>query len=231
MGRVMAVAGLALALICGITLAADADGLVAHYAFDEGQGLAVDDSTPNKNAGQIKGDTAWVKGISGMALSFNGTNGYVEVPASDSLDLKNGTIEAWVYARTSSGGISFAPSGRWEDQRFVCSLGFREPPLLCVAVGDGKAYNVSQGGVLPVKQWCHVAVTCDGKSIVYYLNGAALMSVRQTVTPVTKGVPLAIGKDCGLGPDFFNGIIDEVSVYNRALSADEIAKRATTYAK
>ena len=86
-------AGLALALSGAVALAADADGLVAQYHFDEGQGGTVADSTPNKNIGSLKGEVAWVKGVSGMALSFSGTDGYVEVPPSASLDLKNGTIE------------------------------------------------------------------------------------------------------------------------------------------
>jgi len=220
-----------LAFSGAVALAADADGLVAQYHFDEGKGTAVADSSPFKNVGEAKGGVAWAQGVSGTALSFNGADAYVEVPATASLDLKNGTIEAWVFARVPSGGICFAPTGAWEDERFVCAFGFRDPPRMMVTVADGKAFAAQEGGALPLKQWCHVAATCDGTNIVYYLNGAVVLSGAQTVTPVTKGIPLTIGKDCGLAPDFFDGLIDEVSVYNRALTAAEVAQHAKKYAK
>src|SRR5206468_9878662 len=98
--RVVRAGILALAgLVAGTAGTASAQtGLVAAYGFEEASGTGVADSSGRGNNGSISGATWTTSGRYGQALSFNGTNAYVEIPDSSSLDLTTGmTLEAWVY--------------------------------------------------------------------------------------------------------------------------------------
>jgi hypothetical protein len=71
--------------------------------------------------------------------------------------------------------------------------------------------------------WNHVALTSDGGTITYHLNGRILrVHSQQFARAVVDGVPLWIGRCLGLGKEFFKGTMDEVRIYNRALSDEEI---------
>src|SRR3989338_4761919 len=73
-------------------------GLVAGYAFDEGSGTTATDTSGNNNSGTLTNGPAWSTGQYGGALSFDGTNDYVNVPDAASLDLTSWTISAWVFS-------------------------------------------------------------------------------------------------------------------------------------
>src|SRR5262249_27557090 len=92
-----------LALLSGANATSAAgSGLVAAYSFDEARGTIVHDSSGNGNDGTIRGAT-WTSGKDGQALTFNGSNAWVTVPDTSSLDLTSAlTLEAWVKPATSS---------------------------------------------------------------------------------------------------------------------------------
>src|SRR5262249_54057381 len=81
-----------------------------------------------------------------------------------------------------------------------------------------KAFGTS---LLPTNTWSHVAVTYDGAAIRLYVNGAQVSSVARTGPITTSTDPLRIGGDPFYG-QYFQGTIDEVRIYNRALSAAEV---------
>lgn len=200
------------------------DGLMGMWKFDEGKGTTLADSSGKENNGVFHGNVIWAKGISGGALEFKNEGTWVAIPSSDSLNLKRLTMSAWVYPESVGGIMSFSTGSGWTDERAVMHFyndGTMNPKFI---ISDGKNYiNFPAKTLLQLKKWTHIAVSFDGSTICIYLNGKLDASLKnETILPDTKNVLFKIGCVEGLAPNFFNGKIDEVSVYNRALTAEEV---------
>jgi hypothetical protein len=200
--------------------------LVAYYNFNEGTGTIANDLSGNGNNGAITGATWTNSGKQGNALAFDGSGGWVEVPDSPSLDLTTGvTLEAWVNQTPSSASDGWAGFIVKEQSQDVCY------GLFSTGAGDWPAADVFTSGSaeqfiygplqIPVSTWTHLATTYDGTTQSMYVNGALVASTPRTGTIVTASQPLHIGGDSIWG-DYLNGMIDEVRIYNRALSQSEI---------
>ncbi|RLG27662.1 hypothetical protein DRO03_11615 [Methanosarcinales archaeon] len=233
---VIALAGLP----AGVQAEGDDDGLVAEWHFDEGSGSVLADSSGNGNDGVIHGAT-WVEGEYGGALSFDGVDDYVNCGNDGSLKRSNTdfTIEAWIklndYSsswveailsnRASGGGVGSLFFVRGEKDAlnkrkvtFDTSVGTESGPPRMV-------FGITQ---LQLNQWYHVAATFqykggDANEATIFVNGVA----ENTATLREIGNPDAqqtwIGWEPSQNVDYdFNGIIDEVRIYNRALTAEEI---------
>ena len=213
-------------LPAGVQAGGADDGLVAEWHFDEGSGSVLADSSGNGNDGVIHGAT-WVEGKYGNALSFDGRDDYVEVPYSSSLDISAAiTITVWTYwdsLGTNSVGIvgkAETPSqtgwglgkGHWSGEK----LG-----LYPMGVGDG--FRVSPTSGIPTGQWVFYAGTFDGATVKIYMDGTLNNDARVSGSVSTNSQPVVVGRWYGnYDGYYFNGIIDEMRIYNRALTADEI---------
>jgi PKD repeat protein len=198
-----------------------ATGLVAAYGFNEGTGTTLRDSSGNNNSGVISGATWAATGRFGKALSFNGTSNWVTVADAPSLDLTTGmTLEAWVYPQGSLSG--------WR------SIVMKEQPTVDayyleivggIVVGDifvaGSVHHIYSPNPIPLNAWTHMAATYDGSRFRLYVNGVEVANMLQSGPIQTSSSPLRIGGNAMWG-EYFQGIIDEVRIYNRALSAAEI---------
>ena len=197
-------------------------GLVAAYGFSEGTGTTVNDSSGKGNTGAITNATWTNNGRFGKALSFNGTNAWVSVPDSSSLDMTSGmTLEAWVYPQGSLGGwrtiVMKEQSG--SDVYYIETVDGK-------VVGDvsvgGNNYHIYSDAAIPLNTWTHLAATYDGAYFRIYVNGS-LATVQHSLAGSikTSGSPLRIGGNSIWG-EYFQGLIDEVRVYNKALTASQI---------
>ena len=198
-----------------ITVGTPGSGLVAAYGFEEGSGTSVSDASGNANAGTVSGATWSTGGRFGNALRF-GAGAMVTVNDSTSLDLSAGmTLEAWVNPTSISAS--------WADIIYkatdVYFLMGSTPQGQAPAVGGTFAANIS-GSVLPVNTWSHLAATYDGSVLRLYANGLLIASRPQTGAIQTSTGLLSIGGDAS-GQNW-NGMIDEVRIYNRALAPQEI---------
>ena len=195
-------------------------GLVAAYSFSEGSGSTVSDSSGRDNTGTISGASR-TTGKYGSGLSFDGLNDWVTIPDAASLDLSTGmTLEAWVRPtrlggwrtivfKERSGGVVY---GLYGDQGGGRPLG---------QVDIGGERNAVGTASLPLDAWSHLAATYDGSVVRLYVNGASAGSVSYPgVISASNGV-LRLGGN-SVWPEWFSGVIDEVRIYNRALSVDEI---------
>ena len=199
-----------------ITVINPGSGLVAAYGFEEGNGSAVADTSGTGNAGTIVGGT-WASGKFGKALAFNGTNAMVTINDSASLDLTSGmTLEAWVNPKTLGG---------WRDIIFkdtdIYFLMGSTPQGQPDLGGSFASANVYGTAALATNTWTHVAGTYDGTTMRFYVNGVEVASLAQTGTINTSSGALTIGGDASNG-QYWSGLIDEVRIYDRALSATEI---------
>ena len=214
------------ALMAGGTAMAGPKGLVAHYTFDEGQGDRLEDHSGQGNHGKILKGARWVKGPSGGALEFDGLDDYVDCGKAKSLNIASGgTVMVWCRPKTLQGGlVNWSTSGAWGDERLVLAINTYhggDHPLGVMADGSGSA-GFSIGSIEP-GVWNHLAITFDGETLQVYSDGLLIGVGVQSVTPEIADVPMWIGRCLGLGKQFFHGTIDEVRVYNRAVSAGDIA--------
>jgi len=196
------------------------NGLVAAYSFDEGAGTAVADSSGSHNTGTINGATWVTTGRFGKALAFNGSNSVVTINDSASLDLSTGmTLEAWVYPTALGNWDEIIYKG--DDRYFIEAA----TPLTAgpsAGLSDTGTYPMlSAVNPLAIGTWTHVAATYDGATLRIFINGILAASRAQTGLIGASTLPLTVGADTVHG-SYYNGVIDEVRIYNRALAASEI---------
>ena len=221
---------LCLTLVVGggssVASGAPAPGLVGAYSFDAGTGANVTDESGNGNDGMISGATWTSGGRFGGALSFNGTNDWVEIGDAASLDLTNGmTLAAWV--KPSEGGPGWRTVLSKERNRLAYGLYASDDtgrPAGLVYVGDERT---ATGSELPPGVWSHLATTFDGVTLRVYVNGSLSDSTAVAGSIRTSSGSLRLGGN-SRGSRWFEGQIDEVRIYNRALSSAELQTDATT---
>lgn len=206
---------------------AQTTGLVAAYNFDEGAGTLLVDMSGNKNSGIVSGATWSTQGKYGSALSFNGANSVVSIPDASSLDLTNTlTLEAWVkptalggwrsvLLKESPGNLTYALYANTDTNRPSAEI------------ANPVNTDVRGYAQLALNTWTHMAATYDGTTLRYYSNGTLVGSktVRGTIT--TSNGALKIGGNTIWG-EYFNGLIDDVRIYNTALSQQAIQSDMNT---
>ncbi len=199
-------------------------GLVAHYNFDEGAGTVLRDVSGNGNDGQIHG-ARYIRRGRGYCLEFDGARDYVDCGSKASLDLHESvTLEAWV-----------CPANRVKGEAGI--LGKHFESYLLSYYADGQCWwYVSSGGnnaksLLTAGCWHYLAGTYDGKMLRLYIDGKPANASPSKFPTAKPGknffIGCVLGDPNGSDPNygrsaFFPGQIDEVKVYGRALSEDEV---------
>jgi glucose/arabinose dehydrogenase/predicted phage tail protein len=194
-------------------------GLVGAWAFGEGTGTTTADASGNANTGTITA-AAWTQGRYGNGLSFNGINSMVQVAASASLNLTSGmTLSAWVQPTASQSSWRTIVQ-KQSDAYFLHASS--EAPLRPAGGGTmgGDVNYVIGPTAIPVNTWTHVALTYDGATLRLYVNGTQVATRAAGGSIQTTTNPLWIGSNTY--GERFQGLIDEVRVYNRALTPTEI---------
>ena len=198
--------------------ATGAQGLVAGYGFEEGSGTTTADASANGNTGTISGATWTAAGRYGNALSFDGSSSLVTVNDAPSLDLTTAlTLEAWVNPSTVSSA--------WRDIIYKANdvIYFEGTSTQSGVPAWGGTFGSPLYGTssLPVNTWSHLAATYDGTTMRLYVDAVEVASRPQTGLVQTSNNPLTIGGDNVYG-QHWAGMIDEVRIYNRALTQAEI---------
>jgi len=204
-------------------------GLVAAYSFNEGTGTTVTDLSGNNLTGTIVGAKWTTSGKYGSALSFNGTSNYVDLGNPALLKLTGSmTLEAWVQAAGNppDDGQIIAKSDGAGGWQFKTSPD-TGPETFGVAVsasGGASAQRYSTT-VRTLNTWYHVAGVYNSATgtLDVYVNGVLSSGTLRGTIPAAQfdqAVNVNIGRRTG--GYFFNGLIDEVRIYNRALSQAEI---------
>lgn len=188
-----------------------ASGLLVAYPFEAGSGSITADSSGQNNNVTLHGPSWSSSGKYGRALSFDGVNDElsgpnIALPATF-------TYLAWVKNPTDEPYETIITIGGYRDLYLGNGI---------ISFFDGATDHVF-GSKLSNNVWYHVALTYDGANLTAYLNGAATGSVTFSTFYATTA-KLQIGAWVGEvgSEDFFSGLIDEVRVYNRVLSASEI---------
>ena len=164
-----------------------------------------------------------VRGRLGQALNFDGTDDYIDIPNSSVLKPTSFiTITAWIQVTSAIGAfdriLDIEPDGSNGYTFFVGADGH--------SIGARIAGTLSNDyGVLSNNVWAHVAVVYDGSNMIFYVNGANVGSYPRTGSiSYTGATTLYIGRKRAASSNYFDGSIDDVRIYNRALSAAEITQ-------
>jgi glucose/arabinose dehydrogenase/chitodextrinase len=197
-------------------------GLVGAWGFTEGAGTTTADSSGNGNAGTLVGPSWTTSGRFGNGLSFNGTNSVVRVADSASLDLTTGmTLSAWIRPTATQSG--WKTILQHETDAYFLNASNSDGPLRPSGGGTlgGDTQYLSGPTANPVNDWTDVAFTYDGATLRLYINGTQVASRAAGGAIQTTNNPLWIGGNSPYG-EYFTGLIDEVRIYNRALTQTEI---------
>ena len=206
---------------------AEPSGPVAAWAFDEGMGTVARDSVGTLN-GTVSGATWSTAGRYGGALFFDGLDDVVTVSDAAPLDLATGmTVEAWVRPRTLSGRRTVAGKSGQSTLAYGLYAHTDVSRPAGVANIGGTDHQVTGAAALPVDTWSHVAVTYDGQAARVYVNGTLAGSKTVSGTLLQTGGGLRIGGNSVWG-EWFHGRIDDVRIYNRALTASDIQSDMNT---
>jgi hypothetical protein len=210
-------------LVGGYAAAGGPPGLVAYWTFDEGTGNIAADSSGNGLDGTLKGNPQWVAGQLGDALDFNGSSAYVEVPDNPLLDItKEITIAAWTNMRTTaSGEMAIVSKGGWAANDLPYELTETPGDVIFWQFYNDQGRDSCSPDSPPVNEWHHIAATYDGKVFKCYIDGELAEEWAYAGTMPKNTAALTIGMR-SRGGTFFNGMIDDVAIYDRALSLDEI---------
>jgi hypothetical protein len=201
-------------------VATSAGGLVAAYSFDAGSGTILADVSGNGRTGTISGAT-WTTGRYGSALSFDGANDWVTVADATSLDLTTGmTLMAWVNPTALSGWRSMILKETSEGLAYSLYASDGSRPASYIGTTGGE---VSTAGTttLPLNTWSHLAATYEGTTLRLYVNGTLAGTRTTTQAILSSTSPLRLGGNAVWG-EYFQGKIDEVRIYNRALSQTDV---------
>ena len=197
-------------------------------AWWSGNGNASD--AAGTNNGTIIGAT-FVPGKVGQAFNFDGSGQKVALSDNDALKLTNSlTIEGWIFAR-ANGFILFRGDNRPGLDPYVLSVETTHELQLIICNATGDVFALRTPSAIPFNQWLHVAATLDDATgnARLFVNGALLAQTNTLLRPFRDLDPgsdpgVALGGHAG-GYNYFSfdGMIDELSLYNRALDTNEIA--------
>jgi len=195
------------------------NGLVAWWKFDETNGTVAYDSSGNGNDGNLSGGLTWTTGKIGGALSFDGVNDLVRVNGNWPSSNSPRAISVWFFTNnTHRGNIFTFGDGARINTRFSVLTNYGE---------NGNLHFCGQGndvglGSMTFNQWRHLCVTYSSNLINAFVDNQLFASVSKNLN--TDGsMPLIVGSNSLTRDDeFFSGKLDDLRVYDRALSAAEV---------
>ncbi len=192
----------------------------AYYPFETGFGSTVYDSFGN-NGGTINGAKWSSQGYYDNTLDFDGSDN-VEVPHNSNLNITDEiTLDAWIYPDTFSGEDFIVNKYDWSNSTGY-SLGLDSGQLL-FKMGDGSSLHTLRSNSMSTGEWHHVIGTYDGSTMKVYVDGQeeGANSVSFTIDPSTN--PLVIGEASDSSGYYFDGKIDEVRVFSKALTPEQVS--------
>ena len=193
------------------------DGLIGFWTMDAAdiQDSTVKDLSGNGNDGTIEGDPEPIKGKIDEALHFDGDGDYIQLP--DMGEEMKTSVEIWAYAENLDNPFSgLVANHQWATG----CIHFKLEPNKVMVIKSGQ--ERVWGPEVNPEEWYHFAYTADAvnNEMKLYVNGE-LVQTGNAGTEAMSLNDMAIGDEY-TAPRFFTGILDEVRIYNRALTEDEI---------
>jgi glucose/arabinose dehydrogenase len=205
-----------------LTITAPSSGLVGAWGFDETAGATTADASGKGNVGTLSGAGRTTSGRFGGALTFDGVDDWVTVADSASLRLASGlTVEGWVYP--TGGGSSWRTLAIKEVPGNLswALYPFGASGRPSAHANSGTDLWASSASAPAPNTWSHFAMTYDGSTIRLFVDGALAGTRAQSGAMVQGNGPVRFG-GTAVWPEWFAGRLDEIRIYDRALSAAQI---------
>jgi hypothetical protein len=206
---------------------------IAYWKLDEGTGLTTVDSSGNGNTGTLVNGPVWTAGRSGQGLSLDGVNDFVRVPHTAALNAFPITVAAWFKTNTTA-GLKGVVNKYFAGSFNGYQIFFQDGDLCAWLLRDMSNY-IYDGGECTMRttgfnddQWHQAVFVADTAGGRLYVDGVQKATQPWTgaAGAVTTTQQLRLGHYPGVtgGASFLAGLVDEVRIYNRALSAQEVAQ-------
>ena len=206
----------------------DDKALMLYFTFDEDEGGTVTDVTGNNIEGTFEGAVWSADGKIGGAVHLEDNQQFVEVDAVPELDITDAiTIQAWFFPEESQGDSNLMGRRSSANVGGYClqwSAQFTGSPQIetWINIGGWKGSRQKQTIEPDLEEWHHVSSTYDGNMIRQYIDGKLDVEFEPPKGKINSiEVVFRIGK-AQTGLDGMVGLVDEVAIYNRALTVDEI---------
>ena len=207
---------------------AELAGLIAQWTFDESTGSVAADSSGNGNEGTLQGNPTWQPsaGKSGGALLFDGDGDYVKVGNESKFDFTGQvTVAVWIKVNQFDKewqAIVTKGDSAWRLQRHQ-GTGALEFACTGLQIPDGSPYGGLYGNkAVNDGKWHYATGVYDGEKMFLYIDGIVDASQPASGAIATNDQPVFIGENSEMKERFWNGLIDDVRVYNYALSEGQI---------
>jgi hypothetical protein len=199
-------------------------GIVSYWALDETSGIAID-VAGGLNNGIPTSVTQGVAGKINTAYAFNGTSSKVDMGNPVNLSLTSaGSLSCWVYPSGNPSDGIVASKGNFSSDTYGYGIDYLGANNVFEGeLANGSAHQtISFNGVkIVLKTWYYLSLTWDGTTIRTYINGI-MSSAPQKVVPVSNVNDFVLGYNFATHGAYFNGKIDEVGVWSRALTTAEV---------
>jgi hypothetical protein len=202
------------------------NGLVALWRFKEGSGTTTADDSGNGNAGSLVGGASWASGKLGYGLQLDGSTGYVNLGNKESLGITGDiSIFAWTKFASSCGVSSYCPiltkTVSNGDNRNPYDFRVEMPLKLALVRADNTSYaQILSTSSFATNTWTHVGVTSNQGAITFYIDATQAGTGAIALQPTNNTSPALMGRRADNLR--YQGTIDEMAVWNRALNASEI---------
>jgi hypothetical protein len=194
------------------------DGLEGYWKMDSCSGL---DSSGNNHNGAVSGDPQCITGHLNQAFEFDGNGDYIDCGTSSRYTLNQFTICAWVYPFSDPDGTLKKGTILSKGHSYSLSIGSSGLPSIAIWIGGHLVIHTEDN--IPANDWSYIVGTYDGSALKLYINGTLSKTYKTNKTPEVNARPVYLGfENGGIGSDYFDGRLDEVRLYSRALSAAEI---------
>ena len=200
-------------------------GLVAYWAFEDEKGETASDSSGNGHDGELLGDPQWTDGYFGGGLEFDQAGDEVNIPFHEDLNLDTFTVTAWANVEPGSAGHRAVISSR-DEPPVSGYIIYAEPGNKWQFwTGVGNRWSPITGPAINLGEWDHLAGTYADGEQKFYVNGELVGEVDAEPTLNTKQEFLigAGANERATHEYLFKGIIDEVRIYDHALTQNEVA--------
>lgn len=205
------------------------ENIIAYYSMDSIQSDSVlTDYTANANNGTLRNGTVLSEGLLGNALQFDGVDDYVQFPISTSFDIGGSavTVSLWVnlnYLPAEMPG-SFGPLFDSDGDQYViyADKGNKELRFKVSTTAGAERPGIPETDLI-TGQWINVVGVYDGTKAMVYLNGV-LKDSHNLTGDVKPGQEAWLGRSAKNSPSYFKGSMDNLQIFNRALSAEEIVE-------
>ncbi|QIP83110.1 glycoside hydrolase family 2 [Streptomyces sp. Tu 2975] len=194
-----------------------------HWALDEGKGSTARDDGPNNKPLELTDGTTWTPGVSGSALKLDGQGQFAQTEGPVLDTTKSYSVSAWVTLDAVPGNYATAVSqdGRRQENPFYLQYGQGAFAFSTPGGHRARVETVPQLG-----RWYHLVGVRDTASndIKLYLDGKLVATAEPGPADVSTG-PLSVGRARwnGGNVDFWNGAIDQVHAFDKALTAEEVS--------